>query len=200
MIAIVDYGAGNLASVAKAFRAVGAEPRVVPESSDLTSASGLVIPGVGHFDATRALGHDWRSAVRSAIDRGLPVLGICLGMQWLYQESDEAPGVQGLGVFNERIVRIRGDVKVPHVGWNALRVTRPSPLLAGLRDGEAVYFTHTYAAPVAVNVLATTSHATEFAAIVERANVAGMQFHPEKSGAAGLRLLANWVNGCSASA
>lgn len=200
MIAIVDYGAGNLASVVKAFRAVGADPRVVRKSSELASASGLVIPGVGHFGATRALGDDWRSAVRTAIERELPVLGICLGMQWLYQGSDEAPGVHGLGVFDERIFHIKGDVKVPHVGWNALRVARPSPLLTGIRDGEAVYFTHAYAAPVAPDTLATTSHATEFAAIVERANVAGMQFHPEKSGAAGLRLLANWVGGCSASA
>jgi imidazole glycerol-phosphate synthase subunit HisH len=193
VIAIVDYGAGNLASVVKAFRAAGAEPCVVADPSALAEAGGIVIPGVGHFDATRGLDAGWRSAIRVQIDRGVPLLGICLGMQWLYEGSEEAPELEGLGIFEGRVIRLTGDVKVPHVGWNTIAPVAWSPLLAGLAAGTAVYFTHSYAAPAGAGTLATTGHGVPFAAIVERGNVAGMQFHPEKSGAAGLALLRNWI-------
>ncbi|HUF22822.1 MAG TPA: imidazole glycerol phosphate synthase subunit HisH [Vicinamibacterales bacterium] len=194
MIAIVDYGAGNLASVVKALRAAGAEPRVVTDPSGLSDADGIVIPGVGHFDATRGLDASWRSAIRAHIDRGVPLLGICLGVQWLYAGSDEAPGLEGLGIFEGRAFRLTGDVKVPHVGWNTIAPVAESPLLTGVAAGAAVYFTHSYAAPAGAGTIATTEHGQTFAAIVERGNVAGMQFHPEKSGAAGLTLLRNWVS------
>lgn len=199
MIAIADYGACNLASVVKALRAAGGEPRVAAVASDLVNVAGIVVPGVGHFDATRRLGAPWRAAIAGAIARGVPLLGICLGMQWLYEGSDEAEGVDGLGLVGGRIFRLDGDVKVPHVGWNTLQLTRSTRLFDGLRDGEAMYFTHAYAAPVGSEAAAITTHGRPFAAVVERDNITGMQFHPEKSGAAGVRLLRNWIASCSAS-
>ncbi len=194
MIAIVDYGAGNLASVLKAFRACGAEPRVVRGVPELAGATGIVIPGVGHFDATRTLDEPWRASVRAAVDAGTPLLGICLGMQWLYEGSEEEPGLPGLGALPGRVSHMSGDVKVPHVGWNTLEPASPSRLLAGLPPNAAVYFTHSYAAPVSAATVATSHHGATFAAIAEAGNIAGMQFHPEKSGAAGLTLLRNWLS------
>lgn len=206
MIAIVDYGTGNLASVVRALRAAGAEPHVITGPAELAGARGIVIPGVGHFDATRGL-DAWRPALLSAVQpstgdgrSGVPLLGICLGMQWLYAGSDEAPGLEGLGIFEGRVFRLTGDVKVPHVGWNTITPVAASPLLAGIGGGAAVYFTHSYAAPAGAGTIATTEHGVPFAAIVERGNVAGMQFHPEKSGGVGLALLRNWVaalKGCA---
>ncbi len=194
MIAIVDYGSSNLTSVIKAFRAAGADPRIVRAADGLRGAAGIVVPGVGHFEATRAIDTRMRSSLRDAVDRGVPLLGICLGMQWLYAGSDEAPGLEGLGLFDAHVVRLRGAVKVPHVGWNTLEALKSSPLLEGVAEGSAVYFTHSYAAPAGAGTLATTEHGVPFAAIVERGHVAGMQFHPEKSGAIGLVLLRNWVS------
>jgi len=199
VIAIVDYGAGNLSSVMKGLRAAGAEPRIAQSPSDLDAATGVVIPGVGHFDATQSLDDTWRAALRSAIARGRPLLGICLGMQFLFEGSDEAPGLAGLGIFEGRLFRLSGAVKVPHVGWNALGGLVRSPLLAGLDEGDAVYFTHSYAAPVSPSALARTDHGVPFASIVQRQHVCGMQFHPEKSGRVGLTLLRNWIAQCSAS-
>lgn len=193
MIAIADYGAGNLTSVMKAFRACGADPRIVAEANGLASARAIVIPGVGHFAATASLDDAWRAAIRGAFDRGTPLLGICLGMQWLYEGSDESPELTGLGIFPGRVARMTGDVKVPHVGWNTLEHSSASPLLEGVERGAAVYFTHSYAAPPTTECVAVTTHGTPFAAVVEAGNVAGMQFHPEKSGRAGLRLLKNWM-------
>jgi glutamine amidotransferase len=200
VIAIVDYGAGNLASVSKGLRAAGASPRIVKEPAELDGATGVVIPGVGHFGATRALDEEWRAALRDSIARGRPLLGICLGMQFLFAGSEEAAETPGLGVFDERLVRLTGDVKVPHVGWNTLDSLGTSPLLDSIREGDAVYFTHSYVAPIGRGTIASSSHGAAFASIVEQRNVSGMQFHPEKSGAAGLTLLRNWVRQCSASA
>lgn len=199
MIAIVDYGTGNLASVIKAFRAAGADPRLVRDPGGLSGAEGIVIPGVGHFDATRAIDDGRRAAIRAAAARGVPLLGICLGMQWLFSGSDESPDLAGLGVFDGRVSRLTGDVKVPHVGWNTLRATTASPLLEGLDDNAAMYFTHSFAAPIVPETVAVTEHGVPFTSIVERGNIAGMQFHPEKSGTEGLRLIRNWVTACSAS-
>ena len=182
MIAVIDYGAGNLASVLKGLRAGGGDPRLVRDAGELAGASGVVIPGVGHFEATRALDDTWRAALRASIHRGTPLLGICLGMQFLYDGSDEAPDLPGLGILGGRVFRLSGDVKVPHVGWNTLD---PS--------GDAVYFTHSFAAPVTSDTVATTEHGVVFASMAARGNVTGMQFHPEKSGTAGLQLLSKWI-------
>jgi glutamine amidotransferase len=198
VIALIDYGAGNLTSVRKGFAAVGAELVTPRTPSDLEGVSAIVVPGVGHFSRTVALGGAWRSAIGDAVGRGMPLLGICLGMQWLFEGSEEAPGVSGLGLFSGRCYRLRGGfdgqlpAKVPHVGWNVLDTIAVSRL--HLPTGTAVYFTHSYAAPVADGTVTTCRHGRDdFTAIVGRGNVFGVQFHPEKSADAGLRLLREFV-------
>ena len=204
MIALIDYGAGNLTSVKKALAALGAEFSVPETPDDCAGASGLIVPGVGHFSATTALGAPWREAVGRAVGAGTPLLGICVGMQWLYEGSEEAPEVPGLGVLAGTCRLLQGDasqrLKIPHVGWNTLDFrwgpSRESRLLAGLEPGSHVYFTHSFAAPVTTDCVASTTHAEGFAAAVERDHVFGVQFHPEKSGEAGLRILRNYLGIC----
>jgi glutamine amidotransferase len=143
-VALVDYGAGNLTSVIKALEAVGATVDLVSEAPAIARARAIVIPGVGHFSATASLGTDWIAAVRDAIDRGVPLLGICLGLQWLFDGSAESPDAPGLGFVSGQCFRIEGPVKVPHVGWNSLdRTGRDSRLFAGIPDGASAYFTPT---------------------------------------------------------
>jgi glutamine amidotransferase len=192
-IALVDYGAGNLNSVVKAFKAVGADVKVVSAVEDINGAQAIVVPGVGHFSATASLGPDWRTAVQAALGRRIPLLGICVGLQWLFEGSAEAPETPGLGLIAGRCFRIEGPVKVPHVGWNTLTLaTRPSRLFDGIPSESSAYFTHSYAAPVVTETMATTTHAMPFSAAVERDLVFGAQFHPEKSGRTGLKMLTNF--------
>ncbi len=197
MIALIDYKAGNLTSVKKALAAIGADVIVPSDPAELDQARGVIVPGVGHFGATRALGAPWAEAVRAAIARGRPLLGICLGMQWLYDGSDEAPDTPGLGLLAGRCYRlgVRGSaaVKIPHVGWNTLALRRPAPIVQGVADGAQVYFTHSFVAPVTDDTVATTDHGEPFASIVQRGRVAGVQFHPEKSSGVGLAILRNWL-------
>jgi len=196
-IALIDYGAGNLTSVRKGFAAIGAA-LVTPQSpADLPGARAIVVPGVGHFQATSPLGGEWKAAILEAAAQGTPLLGICLGLQWLFESSTEAEDVAGLGLMAGRCERLPPVVKVPHVGWNALEFTRESQLLAGIPDGAEVYFTHSYAAPVTADCIAATTHGRRFAAAVERGNVCGVQFHPEKSGDVGLQVLRNFVAMCA---
>ena len=265
-VLVVDYGAGNLTSVMKALRAVGASPVPGSGAEAVARASAIVIPGVGHFSQTASIDEHARDAIRTAIAGGVPVLGICLGLQWLFDGSDEAPATAGLGVFKGRcfdlgsdrgqtgvrpgsdqgqtrvrpgsdqgqttraegansdrrillwprsdpgltLVEPRSDpgltpveprsdpgltpLKVPHVGWNTVEpVGKTFRLLDAIPPSAFAYFTHTYAAPVVDDTVATTSHGAEFTAVVERGCVFGAQFHPEKSGDTGLRLLANFV-------
>lgn len=203
-LAVVDYGAGNLRSVLKALYAIGTDPYVARVPADASGASGIVVPGVGHFGATRALGDDWRAVLQAP---AVPLLGICLGMQLLFEGSDEAPDVPGLGFFDGTIARMHGRardeanaaMKIPHVGWNTLEPIAASPLFANVEHGAAAYFTHSFAAPPGDGTVAVTTHGATFASVVDRGDVCGMQFHPEKSGRAGLTLLRNWVRRCSAS-
>ena len=201
MIALIDYGAGNLTSVRKALTALGAEFTTPRSPEALAAASGVIVPGVGNFAATAALEGPWREAIAIAVSAGTPLLGICLGMQWLFEGSDEAPGVGGLGVLPGRVSRLHGNaalrLKIPHVGWNELEEPR-GRLLAGLPPRAHVYFTHAYAAPVTTDCVASTTHSERFAAVVERGHIFGVQFHPEKSGDAGLQILRNFLTVCQA--
>ena len=200
MIALIDYGAGNLTSVRKGFAAAGAELFTPGSPDELADTTAIVVPGVGHFAATAALGQAWRGAIRKALDRGALLFGICLGQQWLFDGSDEDPGVPGLGVIRGRCRRLPPTLKVPHVGWNSLEIRKPSRLLAGIADGTQAYFTHSYAADVTDETVATTTHAAPFASVVETAQLFGVQFHPEKSGESGVQMLRNFVALCSRSA
>ena len=191
-VALVEFGPGNPASVMKAFAAAGASVYRAASPDQIKGAEVVVIPGVGHFGATSSLDDEWRQAITSRLTGGATLFGICLGMQWLFDGSEEAVGVPGLGLFRGRCFRLRGEVKVPHVGWNLLRMqNRASPLFDGIPRDASMYFTHTFAAPVVPESTAVTTHGTEFSAVVERGRVIGTQFHPEKSGSFGLRLLAN---------
>jgi glutamine amidotransferase len=185
--------------VRKGFAAAGADLVLARAPGDLAGASGVVVPGVGHFGATGSLDEAWREAIVRGVDAGRPLLGICLGMQWLFEGSEEAPGLRGLGVMDGSCARLddrAGALKIPHVGWNALSISRSSTLLDGLGDGAYVYFTHSYAAPVTGATCALSVHGDPFAAAVEEAHVGGVQFHPEKSGDAGVRILRNFVTLC----
>lgn len=197
-VTVIDYKAGNLTSVLKALRHLGAEVEVTDADLALVeTAERIVLPGVGHFAATRYLDDTGLNpAIRAAIARGVPFLGICVGMQWLYAGSTEAPTQPGLGHFPEQCARFsESHEKVPHVGWNSLEVQSKSRLLAGVEPGEFVYFTHSYKAPVTADTAAVTHYIEPFAAAVESANVFGVQFHPEKSGATGLKILRNFLEG-----
>jgi glutamine amidotransferase len=200
VIALIDYGAGNLTSVRKGFAAAGAHLFIPASADELRLATGIVVPGVGHFAATARLDAAWREAVRRALDRGALLLGICLGQQWLFEGSDEAPDVPGLGLLQGRCRRLPPALKVPHVGWNSLELRKPSRLLAGVPDRTQAYFTHSYAAEVTGDAVATTTHAVPFASVVETPQLFGVQFHPEKSGRTGVRMLRNFVALCSRSA
>ncbi len=196
-VAVVDYKAGNLTSVLKALRYLGAEVELT--DADLTlvdNAERIVLPGVGHFQATKRLDATGLTPViRAAIARGVPFLGICVGMQWLYEGSSEAPQQRGLEHFAESCTRFpESPEKVPHVGWNSLDVRAGSRLLAGVEPGEFVYFTHSYKAPVTSDTAAITHYIEPFAAAVEQGNVMGVQFHPEKSGTTGLKILRNFLS------
>ncbi len=211
MIALIDYKAGNLTSVKKALATIGADVIVPGQPAELESVHGIIVPGVGHFGATRALGSEWIDAILASVGEGRPLLGICLGMQWLYESSTEAPDLKGLGLLSGRCVRLPGTVrpraestddthegdetvKVPHVGWNSLTIERETSIVDGVPSGAQVYFTHSYVAPVTPHTVALTQHGVPFAAIVQRGHVAGVQFHPEKSGEIGLRILRNFLD------
>ena len=195
-VTVIDYKAGNLTSVIKALRHLGAEPEVTDgDLALIETAERIVLPGVGHFQATERLDATGLTpAIRAAIARGVPFLGVCVGMQWLYAGSSEAPAQPGLGDFTESCARFSAsNEKVPHVGWNSLEIRPNSCLLAGVEPGEYVYFTHSYKAPVTADTAAVTHYIEPFASAVERGNVMGVQFHPEKSGTAGLNILSNFL-------
>jgi glutamine amidotransferase len=194
VIALIDYGAGNLTSVRKALSTLGAEFDTPQTPEALTTANGIIVPGVGHFDATRAIDSRWREAIRTAVDRGAFLFGICLGMQWLFDGSDEAPGLSGFGAIAGRCTRLTVPMKVPHVGWNRLAQPHPTTLMRGVPPDAQVYFTHSYVAPVVPEAAAITTYGVPFSSAVQRGRIAGVQFHPEKSSDVGLHILKNWLD------
>lgn len=201
MIAIIDYGMGNLHSVSKAVERLGYEAVLSSDPDEIMAADGAILPGVGAFgdamDNLRETG--LQSAVLRFAESGKPLLGICLGMQLLFSESEEHGRHEGLGLLPGKVVRFRGPYKVPHMGWNKLSFRQSSPLFEGLAEGH-VYFVHSYhAIPEATaDLLATTDYYQAVTAIVGRGNVFGMQFHPEKSGELGMLLLGQFLKLCGA--
>jgi glutamine amidotransferase len=200
MIAVIDYKAGNLTSVVKALKFVGAETVVTQDPAVVAKAEKIVLPGVGHFQATELLKQlKLTEVVREAIEQGKNFLGICVGLQWLYEGSTEAPETDGLCAFSKQCERFPAtyngaELKSPHVGWNSLENIQPdSRLLRGIDQGSFVYFTHSWRAPVSADTAATTPYGGDFTAVVERDNVMGVQFHPEKSSSVGLQVLRNFV-------
>lgn len=194
-IAVVDYRAGNLASVVKALRFLGAEPEVTSDPDAVNRASKVVLPGVGHFAATQFLAdRGLTEAIRSSVARGVPFLGICVGLQWMFEGSTEAEGVAGAGLLDGRCERFATIEKVPHVGWNSLEVRADSKLMAGVSSGDFVYFTHSYRASPHHATVAVTDYGGPFTAAVEAGNLMGAQFHPEKSGKTGLTILKNFLD------
>jgi len=228
MIALIDYKAGNLTSVRKALAAIGANVFTPETPGALKGAQGIIVPGVGHFAATRTLDRTWIDEILELVGNGRPLLGICLGMQWLFEGSDEAPDVPGLGLLGGRCYRLGGsahaergegapakpfrgvetpakafrgvgapgviNVKIPHVGWNSLERRGEGSIAEGIGGGAQVYFTHSFVAPITAETLASTEHGEPFASIVQRGQVAGVQFHPEKSGEVGLQILRNFLS------
>ena len=200
MIAVIDYKAGNLTSVVKALNFLGAETLVTQDPGLVRGAEKVVLPGVGHFQATSLLQQlGLTDAVRESVAKGAWFLGICVGLQWLFEGSTEAEGTKGLGHFAAVCERFPAlydgaELKSPHVGWNSLeRVRADSRLLRGVKDGGFVYFTHSWRAPIVEATAAVTDYGGAFTAVVELENVMGVQFHPEKSSAVGLQVLRNFV-------
>lgn len=195
LLAVLDYGIGNLHSAQKGFSHVGAEAVLTADRGLISDACGVVLPGVGAFGpamrALRAAGLDEVALER--IDSGVPFFGICIGMQMLFTGSTEAPDMAGLGVFPQQVELLADTVKRPQIQWNKLDVVREHPMLADLGDEAWVYFVHSYAPPGGEEVIATCDYGGAVSAAVARDNVWAAQFHPEKSGAVGLRVLANFV-------
>jgi imidazole glycerol-phosphate synthase subunit HisH len=200
-IAIFDYGAGNLRSVQNTLDEIGAPYEVIRDAGSLESAGKIILPGVGHFgQIMRALDEmQVRQTLIARIRAGVPFLGICLGLQCLFEESSEAPDQRGLAVFNGKVRRfaekaaISSDVRVPHMGWNTVEAIKPSRLLKGLPERPFLYFAHSYYAPVVAQTAAMCMYTVPYTAILEEGNVFGVQCHPEKSGPLGLGIMRNFV-------
>jgi imidazole glycerol phosphate synthase glutamine amidotransferase subunit len=195
-ISIIDYGAGNLPSVERALNKLGAETQLATEAAHISSAKAIVLPGVGHFSAfvNGLRERNLVAPLRAAFDAGVPILGICLGLQAMFESSEEAPGEPGLGFLRGDVRALPANVKSPHIGWNQLRRVQNGTLLRGVADDAYFYFAHSFAAPAeTAPTAAACDHGMAFAAVIEQRNLLAVQFHPEKSGEAGAQVLRNFV-------
>ena len=199
MIAIVDYDAGNIKSVEKALQFLGQEPVVTRDKETLLQAEKVIVPGVGAFGDAMGKMHQYGlvEVLREIAAKGTPLLGICLGLQLFFESSEETPGVEGLGLLPGKIVRIpdKEGFKIPHMGWNSIQINPASRLLKGIEEGAYVYFVHSYylQAENGADVAATTDYVVNIHAAAEHENIFATQFHPEKSGEIGLRILKNFI-------
>jgi imidazole glycerol phosphate synthase glutamine amidotransferase subunit len=195
-VTLIDYGAGNVPSVERALRRLGVQVETTNLAEKIAVARCLVLPGVGHCAALIAAldAHELREPLIESVGRGAAFLGICLGLQALYESSEEAPTLRGLGLLPGRVTRLPGEVKLPHMGWNTLKSVRASRLLESVSSDAYFYFAHSFAAPVAGDeTVAVSAHGREFAAVLEKGNIRAVQFHPEKSGEAGAQVLRNFL-------
>ena len=195
MITILDYGAGNLRSVQNTLGEIGAEYELVHDAAALGLATKIILPGVGHFgQMMRALDQmQVRDSLLERIGAGVPFLGICLGLQALFESSEEAPQERGLGLFQGQIQRFPATARVPHMGWNEIEPRNGAKLLANLAPHPYLYFAHSYYAPLNDATAATCNYTTPYTAVLESKNIFGVQFHPEKSGPIGLKIVRNFV-------
>ncbi|MGC1615511.1 MAG: imidazole glycerol phosphate synthase subunit HisH [Candidatus Acidiferrum sp.] len=195
-VTLIDYGAGNVTSVERALQRLGAHARRSSSPESIANAEAIILPGVGHYSAlVRALDQqNFRAALIDALHRGVPFLGICLGLQALFKSSEEAPELQGLNLLPGRVCALPSSVKLPHMGWNQLAFRQESRLLAGIEPDSYFYFAHSFAATDSdFSPSATCTYGTQFAAVIEHKNIHAVQFHPEKSGEAGARVLLNFL-------
>lgn len=211
-VALIDYGAGNLTSVRRGLRRAGLEPVTAASPADLGDVAGILVPGVGHFSATAAITDPWRESILARVSAGVPLLGICLGMQWLFEGSTEAPSLKGLGLarglcqglidlsnVGHQFTELMPDIvstkslKIPHIGWNEVANSRGSRIMGGIPTGAFAYFAHSYAAPVGPDTVAVTTHGASFTTAIERDNIFGLQCHPELSAATGMAMFANFA-------
>ncbi|MCL5005739.1 MAG: imidazole glycerol phosphate synthase subunit HisH [Acidobacteria bacterium] len=197
MIGVIDYGAGNVGSVLRAIQYLGFPAGAIQEASELPATSRIVLPGQGHFAAMMASLQERKmiEPLRSHMAAGKPFLGICLGLQALYEASDEAPDAHGLGLLPGHVKRFEGIFKIPHLGWNQLDIRRQEGLFRGVPNGSFAYFCHSYYGPITPETAAVTEYGQSFAAAIEMGSVAAVQFHPEKSGDVGLKVLENFLKG-----
>ncbi len=195
MIGVISYGAGNTGSVLKAANHVGMSARRVETAGELEAAEKIILPGQGHFGAMMQLlaARNLIGPLRAALDAGKPFLGICLGLQVLYDRSDEAPGIDGLRILPGSVRKLEGAYKIPHVGWSPLEIRRETAILDHIAGGSYVYYCHSYCGSVTAETCAVTRYGVEFPAVVETGNIHAVQFHPEKSGRVGLRIFENFM-------
>ncbi len=195
MIAIIDYGAGNVGSVAKAVKHLGHTAEIVKDAETLHRADKLILPGQGHFESMICALHEFRlfAPLKELIEQGQEYLGICLGLHILYEGSEEAPENPGLGLLPGRVRKLQNVFKIPHIGWSQLEVRKAQGLLAGVPEGSFFYFCHSYFAPDGPHCVGATQYGQKFASVVERDSIRGVQFHPEKSGELGLRVLKTFL-------
>ncbi len=193
-VAVLDYGVGNLFSMSNALKRAGLNVKVTGDPEEIGSADAIVLPGVGNFGHASAKLQPYAESIRRALEADVPMLGSCLGMQLLFEGSEESTE-EGLGLLKGLVKRFQGELKVPHMGWNTIKAARESPLLEGIPDGEYFYFVHSYYPEPAVGdvTLAVTEYGGDFTSIVESGPLYGCQFHPEKSGRAGAKLLSNFA-------